>query len=136
MTKKAKKINPKAQLEFKVLRLNNKLKELSDKIKRAPTQYKDHVKKDSKMESYQYKQSNIKNYLEELNLLLEDINVGLIPQSTLSIVPKTTLERKIEQSDFAETLFEGEYITAIKILNYPSEEIIFIALTPLSNFSS
>lgn len=134
MTKTARKSSPKAQLEFTISRLKDKQNELSDKINRASELYIDHVKEESKKESYKYKQSNIKHYLDELNFLLEDI--GLIPQSTLAIVPRSTLERKIERSDFAETLLGGEYVTAISINNYPSEKVIYIVLTPLSNFSS
>ena len=120
----------KTQVEFKVSRLTSKLAELSDKIKRASALYDDAVKRDEMLKSYRERMKRIQNYMDELSEI-----ESLISDSNVIIVPQVTLAKQIEKADFAYAIFEGEYVTAFRVLNYPCGEINLINLAPLSQFS-
>ena len=121
----------KAQVEFKVARLTSKLAELSDKIKRASTLYDDTVKRDSKVDTYKYRISTIRRYLEELQEIQSILDT---PEYVVHIVPKSTATRQIDKSDFVNVEFDGEFVQLTLIQNYPSEDYYLVTLAPLAQF--
>lgn len=115
-------------LEFKKIRLNERLEIINHKIDNAPNVYSaDIVKQQSQIEKYRARRSLMLDYKQEL----EEVTYLLSTGVETYIVPPHTLANRIEKCDSAVYEFDGEYIKVVRIMNFPCESYCLVTIAAL-----
>ena len=117
-------------LEFKKIRLNERLdaiKQKIDRIDNSPNVYSDIVIQQSYLEKYRARRSLMLDYKQEL----EEVYYLLSTDIETYIVSSNMLAKCIEKCDFAVYEFDGEFIKVVRIMNFPSENYCLVTMAPL-----